>query len=189
MRRTLGVAAAVTLAVPLAVAGVASAASAQPTFTYSPTSGPPGTVIRLSDPGGACAYDEQDEEFEAPFVVAGLAPDPDDESLGPDPLGGDVSESTPLDPDGVWSLELRIFDEGPVPGRYLIQVRCYAGPESEPRPDPSQPPESYVTFADESFLLTAGAEPGPGEEPTGSQQPPPPAPPATAVPRQPTYTG
>ena len=165
MCRLLAVSAAAVL--PFALAGVAHAAPDQ--FEMSPTSGPAGTTVTVSDDEGEC---EPPETATDPYVAVILYDDQDDIVTGND---------ADLDETGNFTLTFTVPDDAEA-GEYGVAVACFEGNEEDEEP--------FFVFEDQVFTVTATDE-EPTPEPTTPQPQPTeePAPAATAVDRQPTFTG
>ncbi|HVM27754.1 MAG TPA: hypothetical protein VM433_08780 [Mycobacteriales bacterium] len=171
MRRLLAASAAAVL--PFAFAGVAYAAPDQ--FEMTPTSGPAGTTVTVSDDEGECAPPEGSED---PFVAVVLF-DPDDEAV----TGNDAS----LEAAGNFSLTFTVPDDAPA-GTYVVGVACFEGNDEDEEP--------FFVFEEQEFTVTAAQQqPSPAPEqtrtpaPEQTQTPSRQAPAATAVQGQPRFTG
>ena len=178
MRRRL-LAVSLAAVVPLASAGVARADHGG--FTLSPTSGPAGTTLTVSDDEGQC---EPPEGATDPFVGV-LLFDRDGEALN----GNDAD----LTGAGNFTLSLSV-PRGTPTGTLDVAVACFEGNDEDEDP--------FFVFDERAFRVTAaGSSPttAPTKAPAGPAKnvpvTKPQAPagkgkaPAAAVKAQPTFTG
>ena len=169
------------LVLVLGVAGARVAESAEGKFNSSPSSGKPGTVIKVSS-DTPCAPPEDADD---PFVVVGLLDDVDD-AVTEDAF--DVSDS------GTWSGTITVPEDAEN-GSYKVAAECYPDEESD----------AYFAYADNAFTVGdpppeakpapagGGAEPrtlpATGDEDALPASKRPEAKPAQAVRAQPHFTG
>lgn len=169
-RRLLAVSLAAT--VPLAMTGVASADHGG--FTLSPTSGPAGTTLTVSDSEGQCAPPDTATD---PFVGV-LLFDADGEALN----GNDAD----LTEGGTFTITLRVPSGTPT-GTLDVAVACFEGNDEDEEP--------FFIFDESTFRVTAAGETAPPAKNVPATKPKAPAPagkgkaPAAAVKAQPKFTG